>query len=187
MEEVLDLEPIWGIIKRMYGKKKDGWEAAFRMTDSKLFDFFIKGPDVLAEIVQDSPYAPMDSMHLPRPWKPLGRGAILDEDPAKFNIDLIRPYGLRPVPKKIFKKSMEIIEMIQMGLPAEVIMKHYQKLTEEHVKSPVVNYGEITTPIATVGPFNYRPDLSDISESQRKLRSRMENEIRRMQRRSYIA
>jgi protein-disulfide isomerase len=56
MEEILELEEIWALIRKLYGKKKEGWSASIGMSKNKLFDLLIKGPDNVIEIIQDQPY-----------------------------------------------------------------------------------------------------------------------------------
>jgi hypothetical protein len=58
----------------------------------------------------------------------------------------------------------------------------------KHIKTPVVSYEEIYSPLVSIGPFNYQPSLIDISPNQKKLRQKLEAEVIKMQREriSYI-
>jgi hypothetical protein len=79
MEEILEPEEIWELIRKLYGKKKEGWSAYFGRSKNKLFDFLIKGPDVAIEIIQDQPYPFMleNISQLPKPWRPLEKELFL--------------------------------------------------------------------------------------------------------------
>jgi len=189
MEEILELEEIWALVRRLYGKKKEGWTAYRRMTENKLIDFIVKGPDVIVEIVQDSPDILMleDISRFPISWRPLGKGVVLDEDPSRVPSASER-YGLRPVSRRTFETYMKIWEMIQREEEKEKILRIYDRMMAEHVRVPVAGYDEVYTPVASIGPAKYRPDLMDISASQRKLRTKLENQVRMMQRKrmSYV-
>ncbi|MHA1677557.1 MAG: hypothetical protein ACTSW3_02120, partial [Promethearchaeota archaeon] len=73
----------------------------------------MKGPDNVIEIVQDNPltFLSGEPSHLPGPWRPVGRGAVLDEDITKIpsSPGLL---GLRPISKKTFERMIQIGEMI---------------------------------------------------------------------------
>jgi len=87
--EILTLQQAYEMLKKSYDKKEKGWEAFARPINHGLFELTFKGPDILLMIVQDTPYASMmveEISDLPAPWRPVGRGVILDEDPAKVNI-----------------------------------------------------------------------------------------------------
>jgi hypothetical protein len=183
MEEILELEEIWALIRKLYGKKKEGWSASIGMSKNNLFDFLIKGPDAVIEIVQDPPYPLMleNISLLPRPWRPLGKGVVLDVDPQKIP-SVIGAYGLRPVEKQTFEGLMKVLDMIYRGEKREEIAKAYNRILREHIKTPVVSYEEIYSPIVSIGPFNYQPSLIDISSNQRKPREKLEAEVIKMQR-----
>jgi len=188
MVELLNLEDLIEMIARSYEKKKKGWEVVRKTVENNLFDFIIKGPDIVTEVIQDDPFLVpiVDGIrNLPRPWRPVGKAAILDEDPTKINFGSY-PYGFRPVDRKTFEGMMRTIEMMHRQLPKEEVMGHYERVNRQHFKSPVVGYGEISVPIMSIGPFDYRPNLMDISEKQRELRAKLITETRRMQRRGYV-
>jgi hypothetical protein len=189
MGEILELEEVWELIKKLYGKKKEGWSAYFRRSKNELFDLLFKGPDVVIEVVQDQlhPFMLENISELPRPWRPLGKGAVLDVDPNLI-ASATEAYGLRPVSREIFEGLLEISRMIKIGEKEERILRAYEGIVRRHAQTPVISYNEIFSPIISIGPLSYQPNLADISPNQKKLREKLEAEVMKMlrMRRSYI-
>jgi hypothetical protein len=188
MEEFLSLEELTEVFARLYRKKKEGWQVVRKSAGNNLFDFIVKGPDILAEIIQDSPYIlPIEGIisSLPRPWRPVGKAVILDEDPTKINFKS-GPYGFRPLDKKTFKGLMRTAEMAHLGLPVERVIEHYDRVVREHARQRVIYHDETPTRLISIGSVGYRPSLMDISASQINLRAKLIDETMRMQRREYV-
>jgi hypothetical protein len=164
------------MLKKSYDKKEKGWEAFARPIGRGLFELTFKGPDILLMIVQDTPYASMmveEISDLPAPWRPVGRGVILDEDPAKVKVTS-DPYGLRQVSRRTFGNLMRISRMVSHGMPASEAHRLYnEKVARPHIREPVVTYGKITTPVISVGPLMRLQSPLYISEEQMKLRAEL--------------
>jgi hypothetical protein len=174
MSKILELEEAWELIRKLYGKKKEGWSAYIGRKDD-LFEFLFKGPGIVIEIVQDQPHPFMlgDISRLPEPWKPLGKGAILDINPNLIP-NAIGAYGLRPVSREMLETLMKISYMSQKKEEKEKILKAYDNILRRHVRTPVVGYNEISSPIISIGPFYHSNlNLDDISPSQKKLRENL--------------
>jgi len=198
MAEVLGLEEAWALVRRLYARKTEGWRAYEGITKNGLLDLVLSGPDNVIEIVQDSPGIFMveamakQMRQMPKAWKPLGKGAILDEDVESVrNMTEFRegmPYGLRPVSRAAFVRYMRLLNMARRGESMEIISRAYHKMVERHARVPVAAYNEIDTPIVSTGVVTAGLDLADISSAQRQLRQKLENDVRKMQqgRTSYI-
>jgi hypothetical protein len=196
MTEILDIEEIWALVGKLYGKKKEGWNAYRGMTKNKLIELIVKGPDAVIEIVQDTPETFMfeDISRLPTAWRPLGKGAVLDEDLERIRIAgktdeaSSGSYGLRPVSKRTFETLMKLIDMKLRGEPIEKVLATYDRMMCSHIRTPVAGYGELRTPVYSIGPISSRPSLEDISTSQRKLKAELESQVMAMQRKrmSYV-
>ena len=185
MEEILELEEIWKLVRKLYEKKKEGWSAYAGISKNKLFDLLIKGPDAVVEIFQDQPYDFMleNISQLPRPWRPLGKGIVLDADPEKIP-NAKEAYGLRPVQRETFENLIKVLQMIYGGEERERErgLRAYNRILDEHIKTPVISYNEICSQMISIGPFLYQQNLIEISPNQRKLREKLEAEVMKMQR-----
>ena len=199
MTDILELEDAWALLRRLYRKKKEGWTAISGLTDNGLLSFLFKGPDDVIEIVQDNhlTFLGGDMSRLPRPWRPSGKGVVLDEDITKLPpLPMPGKYGVRPISQKMFKEMMRISMMTDMEAPMGEIAYRMNRAIEEHMQQPLVSYNQIhkrkgrgNNPRFTTGMYTFFPSLIDISPEQRKLEARLDAEVRRMQRKRhpYIA
>lgn len=187
MVEILDLEEAWALVRKLYGRKEEGWSCLVGITESKLLSFLLKGPDADIKIVQDNPltFLSEEMSQIPEPWKPVGRGVVLDEDLTKIPT-ASQPYGLRPISKKTFENMMYVAQMIERGRPEGEIAYHMDTIIREHIQQPVASYDQLRGgQPASIGPYGFAPRPFDISPAQRELESRLDAEVRGLQRKRH--